>query len=322
MRGVVRKSSRNSLQFKLCKEYEQSADSANLRKLFINLAPGSQVDKFIASNRAGLLKTLKHRMMTRFTSISDFDANGMIDIYPLHLFTTAQIRLLLQHAELQRIQGKTKCVDYNVSILDVGAGVGAVTDELRGLSNHIVTTEMSPAMFERLQQRGYECWNEDVSSTYVHRLKEGRVFNMVSLLNVMDRTPRPVSLLRAARELLSPKGLLLLATPLPFRPFYFTSNHSSAPAGAGGGNVNSNLNLSSSGRGTQSKYGKYGKPLEIIELPERASWEEQVSVLIQRVLPDNGFKPLAFTRLPYVSGGDFFKEFTALDDVVIVAEKE
>jgi 2-polyprenyl-3-methyl-5-hydroxy-6-metoxy-1,4-benzoquinol methylase len=61
--------------------------------------------------------------------------------------------------------------------------------------------------------------------TGVKRLAEGYQFDMVSILNIIDRTPRSATLLKAAHSMLSPDGLLLIATPLLFRPFYFTADH-------------------------------------------------------------------------------------------------
>jgi hypothetical protein len=124
------------------------------------------------------------------------------------------------------------------------------------------------------------------------------------LLNVLDRTPRPSSLLAASHSLLKPDGLLLLATPLPFRPFYFTANHDTGKDAP------------------KYKDPKYGKPLEtLLTLRSSNSWDEQAESFLSSVLPENGFRPVAFTRLPYISGGDFFDDYVALDDLVVVAEK-
>jgi 2-polyprenyl-3-methyl-5-hydroxy-6-metoxy-1,4-benzoquinol methylase len=320
-----------SIVFSPCSVRLTSAQKRpTLTDLFVNLASSSEIDKFIAQNRAGLLKTLQHRLLTTFTSTSDFDVNGMLDIYPLHLFTTDQLVILLRHAEEKLSVNTHKKRDFgSLTILDVGSGVGTVTDELRGVSKSVVTTEMSPEMCSRLRARGYECWNEDIASTYTKRLNEGRRFNLVSLLNVIDRTPRPLSMLHASRELMSPDGLLLLATPLPFRPFYFTSNHPSAATSSPAESLNTSPALphsihpaGSRKSSSSSSSPKYGKPLEVIRLPENVSWEDQAASLIHEVLPTAGFRVVAFSRLPYISGGDFFKEYTALDDIILVAEKE
>jgi hypothetical protein len=71
-----------------------------------------------------------------------------------------------------------------------------------------------------------------------------------------DRTPRPLSLLRAAHRLLKPNGHVLLATPLPFRPFFFAANHKGAQV---------------TGYATK----RHGKPVESLALREGGSWDEQ-----------------------------------------------
>jgi len=93
-------------------------------------------------------------------------------------------------------------------------------------SSDVTATEMSPVMASRLRDSGYEVWEEDIATTASSRLARGQdKFDLISLLNVLDRTPLPNSLLKAANSLLKPGGKLLVATPLPFRPFYFTANH-------------------------------------------------------------------------------------------------
>jgi hypothetical protein len=44
--------------------------------------------------------------------------------------------------------------------------------------------------------------------------------------------------------------------------------------------------------------------------------------MLEKALPALGLAPVAFSRLPYVSGGDYFKpEGYVLDDLVVVARK-
>jgi hypothetical protein len=158
-------------------------------------------------------------------------------------------------------------------------------------------------MCQRLRDKGFQSWCEDVSTTYHQRIAEGHTFDLVSMLNVIDRTPKPLSLLHAAHSMLNENGMLLLATPLPCRPFYFTNDFKSH-------------------NNTRSKQSRYGQPSEAIAgLSKTGMWDEQAECLLRKVLPASGFEPLVFARLPYVSGGDFFKDHTKLDDIVVVARK-
>lgn len=286
-------------------------DSA-LQGLFVPLSSSSEARAFIGASRVGLHKTLQHKLLTKVLSQPDFDVNGRLDMYPLHIFSCSQLSRLFR-------VGGGGCDERFSSVLDIGSGVGLVTEKLTTLAprSSIVTTEMSPVMCSRLRESGFECWEEDVALTSSVRIAEGRRFELVSMLNVLDRTPRPRSLLSAAHGFLEPGGKLLLATPLPFRPFFFTANHRLVGGKVPRWHMNS----------------KYGQPLESLDLPavvggkfeddaDGAVWDLQAEAVLSEVLPEAGFKPLAFTRLPYVSGGDFFNEYFALDDLVLLAEKD
>ena len=267
-----------------------------LEDLFVNLERSSKVQDFIVNRRVGLMKTLLHRLLTSLSNKSDFDINGFVDIYPLHIFTSQQ---LMQFLEFGLRLGDNREISNIKDVLDVGSGVGQVTDELNKVFRNVITTEMSTVMCNRLQKKGYISWNEDISYTYSDRINEGYTFDMISLLNVIDRTPRPISLLRAAHSLLRPHGLLLLATPLPLQPFYFTHDH----------------------KISKSNSKKFGKPSESLDLLPSNTWEDQATELIEKVIPKMNFVPIAYSRLPYVSGGDYYKSCTVLDDIIILAKK-
>ena len=213
----------------------------------------AHLSTFLAKHRAGLLQTLAHRCLTAFSSKSDFDVNGLLNMYPLFLFSEVQLQALLQRAT-----GDTKVVGRG---LDIGSGCGNVTDTLRSVCADLTTTETSPVMAAKLRENGYDCWCEDVSSTYQQREER---FRLVSMLNVIDRTPRPATLFKAASTLLEDGGYLLLATPLPFRPFYFTADHATASP-------------------SLSSRRKHAQPLESLGLSKDGKWEDQAEKLLSQV---------------------------------------
>ncbi len=137
------------------------------------------------------------RMLGAF--LSDYDANGLLGIYPMHLLGTEQWRELLRDHSRGRL-------------LDIGAGDGHVTATLAPLFEQVVVTETSRPMARRLEKRGFHVHAHDL----LERPIEGP-FDAVALLNVIDRTSRPLSLLRRARELLATNGAVIVATPLPIR---------------------------------------------------------------------------------------------------------
>lgn len=195
-----------------------AAASTGPRAKFVQLSRDAPTDDFVerarTTEKMSWVTTQLHRVLRKFRS--DFDVNGLLGSYPLHLLSTGQLQALLAGAE----RGPARFA----KALDIGAGVGLVTDQLRPLCDEVVTTETSSGMAKRLREAGYECWEEDVAETvggrvYSHagaaegtethpterpRADQDGSFSLVSMLNVIDRSPQPAGLLRAAHRLLHP----------------------------------------------------------------------------------------------------------------------
>lgn len=152
----------------------------------------------------GPLVSAAQRVLRRFAS--DFDTNAWLGTHSLHLTGRASFERLLGCAPGARVGGR---------LLDIGAGTGEVTLELAPLFDEVVTTEVSRGMERRLLGRGFTCLRVDLAESEPPGL--GR-FRVVSLCNVLDRAPRPATLLDRAFEHLEPGGQLLVASPLPMRP--------------------------------------------------------------------------------------------------------
>lgn len=313
MISVRRKSAAVVQGFKY--ELHWPAAAAPPRAKFVRLERDAATDAFL--HRAGTtakmswLTTRLHRILRKFRS--DFDVNSLLDAYPLHLFSTAQLKQLLRGAEAPSSFEKA---------LDIGAGVGLVTDELRPLCGNIVTTETSQGMAKRLRKAGYECWEEDLAETVGGqicgdaaaltstdtvakrpRVEQEGTFELVSILNVIDRSRQPAGLLRAAHRLLNAeRGWLLLATPLPYRPFYYAGAKTFAPV------AQESLALPRARRWTPSEGNA-----------EEEEWALGAEQLLNRVLPSQGFEVVAFSRLPYISAGDADDELAYLDDIMLLA---
>lgn len=185
---------------------------------FVRLSLDPATATYIANApaaRHGRLRTGLHRIMRLF--LSDFDVNGLLGTYPMHVLSKAQWQTLL--APLVRGD------EPMGRLLDVGAGRGDATAQLATLFEETLVSETSGPMARRLRRMGYECLQQDVT----HALHLAHSFNAVSLLNVLDRCDNPVSLLGAARSALRPGGLLLIALVLPYRPFVYDQGSARAP---------------------------------------------------------------------------------------------
>jgi len=250
-----------------------AALSPRLRELFVKLSRDAATDAFLEQARSGRhswWRTQLHRLLKQF--MSDFDVNGLLDMYPLFVASTEHWRRLLGPQRIGRL-------------LDVGAGSGNVTRTLVPLAEHVVTTEMSRNMAERLRRSGLECHALDLAE---HDLP-GEPFDLISCLNVLDRTARPRKLLRRVHHHLKPGGRLLIALALPYKPFYFSGN--TTP-----------------------------EPLERLACAD-PSWEGAVNLLVERDLEPLAFEIEAVSRTPYLSFGDADSGLYELDDALIVCRK-
>jgi SAM-dependent methyltransferase len=201
--------------------------------------------------------------------LSDFDANALLGAYPMHLLSTGQWLRLLGG----RVGGR---------LLDVGAGSGDATASLAPLFDEVTTTEISEWSARALRRRGYPCHVGDVAMDGIPEPP----YSAIACLNVLDRCPYPLTLLERAVGALIPDGYLIVALPLPSRPFYFDGPSTLAP---------------------QQRLAC-----------ERESWEDGAQALVQSVLEPRGLHISALCRAPYLSGGDADQALYELDDVVVV----
>lgn len=205
------------------------------------------------------------------TLLSDFDVNALLGTYPLFLLSAEQWTRLLGPQRQPRL-------------LDVGAGCGDVTARLATRAEQVVTSETSRMMARRLERRGYDCRRVDLAEAHLDER-----FDLVTCLNVIDRSNRPQSLLRNLASALTNDGRLVVATPLPYRPFVYAG-------------------------------GVTRDPDERLPL-EQESWEHAVAELVARVIEPLGLEVVALTRAPYLSGGDPGREIYVLDDAVLVCRR-
>jgi len=205
----------------LCLEYGCRLDRLPdaLRHRFVQLGRDAALNEYLARarrERHGSFVTRLHRVLRGY--LSDFDINGLLNVYPMHVLGTEQWRYLLDQAPLEQAQG--------ARLLDVGAGSGDVTHALAPLFDAVVTTELSRAMAYRLRRRGFACFRQDVA---VHGVPEPP-YDAIACLNVLDRCDRPLALLANLRAGLKDRGLLLLALVLPYNPFVYEGGSSRDPS--------------------------------------------------------------------------------------------
>lgn len=229
--------------------------------------------------RHGALRTYAQRLARLY--LSDFDANALTGMYRMLLLPPGGWRWLFG----DRPGGK---------LLDVGAGAGDVTLALAESFDEVETTEVSRGMARRLSRRGLPCHRLDLASEAEPALDvlAARAFDAISLLNVLDRCPRPQTLLRRCVKLLKPGGRLIVALALPYRPFYYAGPTTPDPF--------ERLDCDAGAAGT---------------------WEDGARRLLERDLLPLGLSLDCLARAPYLSAGDSAHPLYELDDVIVLLSK-
>ncbi len=263
----------SALRASLRYDVDVAALLPRFKSAFTALDCDAETEAFLAAaqrGRHGWLRTRLHRLLRMF--MSDFDVNGLLDMYPLHVASSAQWRVLLGPERVARL-------------LDVGAGSGRVTRTLLPFAEFVVSTELSKPMARALRRTGIECHTIDVSLVDA----PGPGFDLISCLNVLDRTARPKRMLRRLVDRLEPGGRLLIALALPYRPFYY--QRATTPA-----------------------------PLERLDCAHE-TWEGAVNQLVARELEPLGLTLLRLARAPYLSFGDAERGSYELDDALLLLKK-
>ncbi len=191
-----------------------------LRARFLQLGRDSSLDEYLERAeraRHGGLMTALHRMLRGY--LSDFEINGLLGTYPMHVLGTRQWQFLLDSASAEG------GLPTSARLLDVGAGNGDVSVQLAPLFAEVVTTELARSMAWRLRRRGFVCHRLDVAQRGV---PDGP-YDVIACLNVLDRCDRPLSLLGNLRAGLRDQGLLIVALVLPYQPFVYDGAGSRAP---------------------------------------------------------------------------------------------
>lgn len=250
---------------------------AELRDAVIPFREDAELREFVRSCRESphsLEEIARERELA--SRVPAFEAHGRLGMFPMHLLSRAQWGALVP----LRLRGG--------ALLDIGAGQGFVTEKARRLFSRIVATEVAPSLVERLRERGFEAYEADLATEEAPFPDEG--FEVVSVLNVIDRCDRPYDLIARAAEHLRPGGLLILADPLPF---------------------------SQQVRGI----GLPGTPAQALPRAEGGSWEEHLSRFIEDALLPLGLRIRRVSRLPYLSKNSAERPIVAHDDFLVVCER-
>jgi SAM-dependent methyltransferase len=109
-------------------------------------------------------------------------------------------------------------------VLDIGAGVGTLTDALSSLCDSVVAAEPDPVLVQALEERFASALNVTVveaDAASIGRAEVPRPFDSIVCFNVLEHIPDDVGAVEVFRSELRPGGRLLLLVPA--HPFLFGS---------------------------------------------------------------------------------------------------
>lgn len=166
--------------------------------------------------------------------------------------------------------------------LDIGAGDGSLNEPFRHLFSRITATELSTPLVCRLRAQGLDArFTEDPTPDVLG----GDRFDVVFILNVLDRCKDPEAMLRKASSLLPPDGLLVVSVVTP-------PSQSDAAASAAR---------------AQRRWSVRGH-----------DFESSAASLVDNLFVPQGWRPSRLVRAPYLCAGDSYSPVAALDACVLV----
>ena len=231
----------------------------------------------------------------RMRGLSRTDAGALYLNHSMLVATPAQFRALLSQASPQTTGASAGRSSEPVprSLLDVGAGRGEVTAALASALDvtaaQVTVVEASRPLRRQLASAGYHV------SCSLDELPDGS-FGVVSLLNVLDRCDTPHELLAAALRVLHPRGLLLVATPIPF----CSTIHD--------GKV-----------GMIDAHRPVKMPLQLSQgCASQSPFELHVAAFVRAAFAPLPLQLLAWTRVPYLCTGGAWRTYYHLEDALFV----
>ena len=148
-------------------------------------------------------------------------------------------------------------------------------------------------------------------------------YDLISVLNLLDRCDTPITLLKKIKNALKPNGILVVALVLPFKP-YVEYNADNKPK-----ECIFDESLVRDDTATQDEANACTNTLQpVIHNSEEANCSgairrkkktnQQIDSLIERVFKPLGFALQRFSKLPYLCEGNLVQSYYFMTDYVFV----
>lgn len=271
------------------------------------------------------LKDLFASMLKSWLSFSQTEANGYVNRGEMFVLSPNQLHHLCKG------RFKLEASRTNRRLLDVGAGDGSITARFVATEtpsskgnteafSEVVCTETAKYMRTRLAKRGFTVLLPaelaDLSKKNSPQLDEQQAekqqFDVIFCFNVLDRCSKPISLLQQLHSLLKTnqerqtepsdagdtdiESILVLAVVFPWCPFVELDHQQCRPE--------QELSL-----------------MEGYSCKNGASFEQSLERLVLNYILPAGFTLLSWTKVPYISKGDWNRPYYTLPDAVMVLSR-
>lgn len=152
--------------------------------------------------------------LSKFQAMADrwWDPAG--PLRPLHLMNPVRIDWLLRQARRHRGAGEGRRPLEGLALLDVGCGGGLLAEPLARLGARVTAIDPEPANIEaaRAHAAAAGLAIDYRIATLEELLGEGRRFDLVAALEVIEHVPDPAAFACALGRAARPGGLLVVAT--------------------------------------------------------------------------------------------------------------
>merc|ERR1712037_11334 len=271
----------------LDKFYEPPIGDHQIKKTFITLSKDEATEDFIKWSKERteqfflqLFYDVTAPFMKIFTTKTT--TNAILGRGEMFVVSKEQLMKMLPDVYAENPDHKFK------NWIDLGAGDGGAL--IRGpslMTEKMSTTEICPVMRKRLEWRGFTV--EDTDNWDQTETK----WDVISMLNLLDRAAYPDMFLDKAYDALAPDGILIIAIVLPYRPYVER-----------GGTI------------ANKPYADVHKFIS----PSR-KYVDQVDRFIKAV-EKKGFKHTTWSSVPYLCEGDRTIGYYSLKDTIIVFRKD
>ncbi|CAF0857850.1 unnamed protein product, partial [Brachionus calyciflorus] len=290
----------------------QQLDS--IQHLFLHLNEDAETKQFIDNCieksewfMTELFNTLMLSLLKYFMAITSI--NGLLQRGSMFVYSQEQFKNLI---DFETRYGGLKLNN----LLDLGAGDGAVTSKMAPFFENVYTTEMSATMRWRLRQKGFKVvdvneWDKipldtSMGSDPDSEANQNVKFDAISVLNLLDRCDKPLTILQNIKNSLVKNGLLIVAIVLPFKPFVEYNNDNQQKESLFNFTVINQQPVQTGQFCHKNECKKFNRV------------NAQINYLIESVFAPIGFDLVKFTRLPYLCEGNLAQSYYYMIDYVFV----